>query len=530
MKKFLLSVAALAMSFAASAQVDVQHQKVGVVEQSPYFAQQSAVVHKAAKRIAANQRWVGYYSSDALAAAHKGMGIYNFPGDNKVAICLSEAILKPYVGKNIVGLRFGLCEEIGSSSISLYKSASSKPGDVCRSANVEKCVIGWNEVKFSEPYPIKAGEELYAGYTYTQLADNTDTKSYPFSAVKDGLAEQPLWVYCKLGNDTGWYNFSMDGYNISIQVLVEGDFAEYDVMPSDFGTVKGAINSNVETSVEFTNNAVEAVSSLDYIVSVDGVAGSEQHVAISPSVGYNKTGTFKVSIPCGSTEGLKNVKVEVTKVNGHKNGGATIVAEGKLSVAANMYKRNLCIEEFTTEQCGNCPRVAGYLHEYLKTADPNRVFAVCHHAGYYTDWLTKSCDKTLLYLYNDGGRTFGTTYYHQHVIRDFNSAWGTPVTWEGNKFSATYEFDVDSAWKKDDLKVVAFLNKHSTKSRIDNRIENVAGKNLIQNSTSIESVGSAYNVVEVARYNAAGQRISGKQKGLNIVKLSNGKTLKIMVK
>lgn len=206
-------------------------------------------------------------------------------------------------------------------------------------------MIGWNEVKFSEPYPIKAGEELYAGYTYTQLSDNTDTKSYPFSAVEDGLADQPLWVYCKLGNDTGWNGFSMNGYNISIQVLVEGDFAEYDVMPSDFGTVKGTINSNVETSVEFTNNAVEAVSSLDYVVSVDGVAGSEQHVAISPSVGYNKIGTFKVSIPCGSTEGLKSVKVEVTKVNGHKNGGTTTLAEGKLSVAANMYKRNLCIEE-----------------------------------------------------------------------------------------------------------------------------------------------------------------------------------------
>lgn len=59
MKKFLLSIAALAMSFAASAQVDVQHQRVGVVEQSPYFAQQSAVVRKSVKKIAANQRWVG---------------------------------------------------------------------------------------------------------------------------------------------------------------------------------------------------------------------------------------------------------------------------------------------------------------------------------------------------------------------------------------------------------------------------------------------------------------------------------------
>lgn len=307
------------------------------------------------------------------------------------------------------------------------------------------------------------------------------------------------------------------------------------------------------------------------------------------------------------------------------------VAEVKLSVAANTYKRNLCIEEFTTEMCGNCPRVAGFLHTYLEEADPTRVFAVCHHAGYYTDWLTKACDKKLLYLFNDNGTTFapammfnrepdfnsayatgqkdnvvipgsateiskyaskylnktmadakldvsvtynesegkavivvtgesndvydkesalltlyltednvkekdqsgvsfGTTFYHQHVIRDFNSNWGDQVTWEGNKFSATYEFDVDSEWKKDDLKVVAFLNKHSTKSRLDNRIENVAGKNLIAKPTAIESVGSADNAVEVARYNAAGQRINGKQKGLNIVKLSNGKTLKIMVK
>ena len=77
------------MSFAASAQVDVQHQRVGVVEQSPYFAQQSTVVRKAAKKIAANQRWVGYYSSDALAAAHKGMGSTIFQETTRLqSVCL----------------------------------------------------------------------------------------------------------------------------------------------------------------------------------------------------------------------------------------------------------------------------------------------------------------------------------------------------------------------------------------------------------------------------------------------------------
>lgn len=628
MKKFLLSIAALAMSLTVSAQVDVQHQKAGVVEQCPYFAQQSVVVQKAAKKIAANQRWLGYYNSDALAESHKGMGLPDYPGENKVAICLSEEILKPYVGKNIVGMRFGLTEEIGNSSVSLFKQGGSAPGEVCRTADVQNGAVGWNEVKFDEPYTIQAGEVLYAGYSYTQLSNKKDYKSFPFSAVEEGLENQSLWVYCKIGNNAGWNEFGMGGANMSIQVLVEGDFAEYAVLPEDFGTLKGAKNKDLAVAVKFMNNSKEAVSSLGYVVSVDGVAGSEQSVDVSPTVGVGGYGTFKANVPCGNTEGLKEVKVEVTKVNGHKNGASSTVANGKISIADKMYERNVCIEEFTTEKCGNCPRVAGFLHTYLEEADPTRVFAVCHHAGYYTDWLTKACDNKLLYLFNDNGGSFApammfnrepafdsqyaagqkdnvtipssaaeiktitnyyldetmadakldmtltydegeskviivvtgesnkgydtenalltvyltednvkaknqsgaSKFYHQHVIRDYNSNWGDALTWNDNKFSATYEFDVDEAWKKDDLKVVAFLNKHNTKNRLDNRIENVTGKDLIEKPTAIESVGSADNAVEVARYNAAGQRINGKQKGLNIVKLSNGTTLKVVVK
>lgn len=628
MKKFLLSIAALAMSLTVSAQVDVQHQKAGVVEQCPYFAQQSVVVQKAAKKIAANQRWLGYYNSDALAESHKGMGLPDYPGENKVAICLSEEILKPYVGKNIVGMRFGLTEEIGNSSVSLFKQGGSAPGEVCRTADVQNGAVGWNEVKFDEPYTIQAGEVLYAGYSYTQLSNKKDYKSFPFSAVEEGLENQSLWVYCKIGNNAGWNEFGMGGANMSIQVLVEGDFAEYAVLPEDFGTLKGVKNKDLAVAVKFMNNSKEAVSSLGYVVSVDGVAGSEQSVDVSPAVGVGAYGTFKANVPCGNTEGLKEVKVEVTKVNGHKNGASSTVANGKISIADKMYERNVCIEEFTTEKCGNCPRVAGFLHTYLEEADPTRVFAVCHHAGYYTDWLTKACDNKLLYLFNDNGGSFApammfnrepafdsqyaagqkdnvtipssaaeiktitnyyldetmadakldmtltydegeskviivvtgesnkgydtenalltvyltednvkaknqsgaSKFYHQHVIRDYNSNWGDALTWNDNKFSATYEFDVDEAWKKDDLKVVAFLNKHNTKNRLDNRIENVTGKDLIEKPTAIESVGSADNAVEVARYNAAGQRINGKQKGLNIVKLSNGTTLKVVVK
>jgi len=73
-------------------------------------------------------------------------------------------------------------------------------------------------------------------------------------------------------------------------------------------------------------------------------------------------------------------------------------------VAFKTLKRVL-VEEFTTESCGNCPRVAGYLSTILASEDyADRVIAVCHHAGYYTDWLTTTWDQELLWLY--GGSTY----------------------------------------------------------------------------------------------------------------------------
>ncbi len=52
------------------------------------------------------------------------------------------------------------------------------------------------------------------------------------------------------------------------------------------------------------------------------------------------------------------------------------------------------------------------------------------------------------------------------------------------------------------------------------------------NLTGIESTENPANgvVKEVARYNAAGQRVNGPVKGLNIIKLANGKTVKQLYK
>lgn len=121
------------------------------------------------------------------------------------------------------------------------------------------------------------------------------------------------------------------------------------------------------------------------------------------------------------------------------------------------------------------------------------------------------------------------TYKHHHVIRAYNSTWGDKVTWDGTSFTATYDYNLDSSWKQEDIKFVAFLNKHNANDPLDNRIENSINVSLSA-TNGVEGVSTNNDAVEVARYNAAGQRIYGQQKGLNIVKLSDGRTLKVIVK
>ena len=121
-----------------------------------------------------------------------------------------------------------------------------------------------------------------------------------------------------------------------------------------------------------------------------------------------------------------------------------------------------------------------------------------------------------------------------HVIRYYNSSWGDAIEWnDDNTFTKTYTIDIKSSWKKKDIKFVAFVNKHNANDVLDNQIENSIGVPLIGSTTGINNVytsAEASNDTVVARYNEAGQRIATPQHGLNIIKLANGKIVKVIVK
>lgn len=221
-------------------------------------------------------------------------------------------------------------------------------------------------------------------------------------------------------------------------------------------------------------------------------------------------------------------------------------------VSENGFTRTVLLEEFTTEKCRNCPPAAEKLHNILENPDyEGRLIAVCHHAGFETDWLTLPTDEDYLWLYNSNGSVFapammidrtptleektavfgmtipteedimseidkrltvpstvsinasvsiddddlltvditgertpeengkpmvtvylvennipavfqsgaGEDYIHQHVTRALNKTWGEQIKWNGDSYTYQCTFELDETWKRDDMEVVAIVNR-----------------------------------------------------------------------
>lgn len=143
---------------------------------------------------------------------------------------------------------------------------------------------------------------------------------------------------------------------------------------------------------------------------------------------------------------------------------------------------------------------------------------------------------------NDG--KWSLAYSHENVLRAVVSEpWGDEIKWDGDNFTKTFEFDVDDAWNADNLTAVAFLSKpfvftaSDGKSYYDSNIDAMA-INQCQSIklstegsvTGVNGVENAQNATVVARFAADGTQVSAPVKGLNIIKLSDGTTRKVVLK
>lgn len=641
MKKFLLSAFAMLLALTAGAQnftVEKSPNPQGV--QAPVFG---AFKAPAKANLAANQRLVGYFNTDDCDTY---LGVTGITGNNKVAMVLTADDLAPYYGKKIAGVRFNLGEgetangvfvqnlKIADGQITEATSLVSSDESVTSAAGA-KNTGEWHEVMFDQKVELNSSfEGLFVGYNYKQKSNN-----YPIGV--SSKVEGPFYIYANIpaskgGNGEDWYQINSGGYGLSIQLIVEGDFAPNAVRPLDFGefTVVKGKSKNVAVSLW---NIGSKLTSIDYTIALDGKAGAEQHLDFGKDFGLGGTHSVEIPFAAASELGASTVTLTITKVNGEENACVKNSATGTLYTVEREFVKRSVAEQFTGTGCGNCPsgHVAMHnmhnlygdqfigiaLHQF-NSSDPmynasydlgftgapqcmvNRSSGVLAPYEQMPEVLKASLDEIALTdvtvtgtFAEEDTKVNATASVESLVAGDYNIAFmltadgltGTTKSWKqsnyfckgggrynsqasmpddlkflwdmGSSYVETYndvliassyvssnnkatlptlvangtvsseytmkmptKVALKKALKLDQIYVVALLLDKKTGAIVN------AGRARVTGSTGIEDVTTGSEATVVARYTVNGVQVSAPVKGVNILKMSDGTTRKVLVK
>lgn len=324
------------------------------------------------------------------------------------AIRIPAAYASTVAGNRIESVRVGICATKNVESLEVWvRESLDGPAVASGSIDPELIIQGWNEVALALPWQIpESSEGFVIGYSFLQKS-----KSGAISSI-DGMKEGAFFTRC--GDDAEWEDRSSEGI-LSVEGLVYGDRlpmrnvqllgvkADKVYIQSE-GILKGVATVRNIATMNVTDMALTATLP-DY-----GVVRSCRLEAVGMT--YGMTEDIPFEIPIGEIEGSVGKEIDVCYSIDSINGGededsSDNSAYGSFKVMEFAFPRTVLLEEFTGENCGNCPRVAGYLHDILAMPEyDGRVATVCHHSGYGTDFLTTQSDIEYEWFYNAGGSTF----------------------------------------------------------------------------------------------------------------------------
>lgn len=321
------------------------------------------------------------------------------------AIQLGAETMEAYKGNQIVQVRVALCSRSNIDTLRVWVRNTLKGENLAEGfitmKTEQRIKKGWNIVTLNTPCDI-TGDRVYIGFDLKQRGS-----SNALSVVTPG---QNGSFHYKSSTNGYWGDRHAQGA-LSIEAAVVGDnLPKYDLALTQAGAMLDAKTGNVTMNATIFNKATRPVSK--YTITTT-VAGQVFATTFDQNILPNKTLdlTWNITPTTGSVDGESQVNVNISDLGNETDIDLT---NNALDIAMG-FKRKVLLEEFTTEVCPNCPRVAGYLHTALENPDyDGEVFAAAHHCMYNTDWLSTKRSvvngeyiKTDLYgyypLYNDKG-------------------------------------------------------------------------------------------------------------------------------
>ena len=141
-------------------------------------------------------------------------------------------------------------------------------------------------------------------------------------------------------------------------------------------------------------------------------------------------------------------------------------------------------------------------------------------------------DSLIARQLNNG--TWISNYMHNGVFRKaLGSALGDPLNKIGGRYKNVYRFAIPEAWNWTRMRVVAFISrplKNAASGIFTDLYVNNAQDFKFQISNGVDELTPDRDVVPVAYYDIMGRQHNSLQQGINIVKMSDGSSRKVLVK
>lgn len=316
------------------------------------------------------------------------------------AILIKKEKINSLAGNQIREIHAGLISKLNVDSLAVWVSES-LDGPVLSTDTIATPSKGWNTVSLTKPVDITSDmQTLYVGYSYHQ-------KSTAKAMSCPKTPEPGYSCFIRSGNDE-WKDYSND-YTVSVEALVYGDkLPKYDLTLSALDVQQDYVvdNGNLEFTMKVFNNATVTINGFDAVCTVDG-SDEKYTVHCDSSIAYNesKTITMTVSPTAIQTMDPATRTLTVTLTNfteGEDEIPSDNTLSGTFNVTLHSFVRNVLLEEFTTEKCTNCPRVASYVHDAMNEPEfQGRLNTMENHAGYYTDSFTATFHNDWTWLFDN---------------------------------------------------------------------------------------------------------------------------------
>lgn len=355
--------------------------------------------------------------TDGTHSRSKGVRI-GTATEQGIAIRLPAAKAELLRGQTISAVNAAFCSSRMSDVVLFI--ASDLDGDYLYSQSLSSTSSSWKEYTLDTPYEL-TGDELYIGFTGS-ISTSYSPLSFDYS---DG---QQATSYVL--NDGTWEDAYDYGYgSANIQLVLGSDYSFADAVLRPV-TCDGYYKSGTEYDItvgQLFNFGTDTISTIEltYSIGTDAdetgvgpyvlqltdlsLAGGTLYDLTLPAMTFDQDGIYYVDLSISSVN-------DAADADTTDNTGSTTIA-----VYPQDMKRLFLVENFTTQQCTNCP--TGHATLQSAVGDRDDVAVVAHHSGYYTDAFTMTEDiELLVFNSSSSGGTFAPAFMTNRYRSDSQSS------------------------------------------------------------------------------------------------------------